>query len=188
MAAVETVLDVLEANSFRRLPKPLLVGGTAFDFDAAATGTDRSHDLVIVSGPRIRAARLGRLVQGLNRALDSQRSRRPVSLVLVAPSLDPSERNELEAQARILTISREEPTEDEVRDAISVLLPLRLPQPRTTNADPLGEVVTGLGIDISDEHRVLIEAARAGQENVQEVLRSFIDAAARDGEDGGSDK
>ena len=48
MPGVEAVLEVLESAGFERLPKPLVVAGTSFDFDAAVKGTGTSHDLVVV--------------------------------------------------------------------------------------------------------------------------------------------
>lgn len=177
VSAVDAVLQVLEANGFRRLPKPLLVGGTTFDFDAAVTGTDRSHDLVIVSGPSANPQRLAQLLSGLNLTLDSVESRRPVSLVLIGPPLKRSVIMNLEDHARVMTISTVEPTEDEVRSAVAVLLPLRLPQARQVSTDPLEELSANLGGDLTDEHRAIIDSARIGPDAVREMLRTYIDSA-----------
>ena len=45
MADISDVLAVLESAGFGKLPKPLTVVGTEFDFEAAARGTGTSHDL-----------------------------------------------------------------------------------------------------------------------------------------------
>jgi len=177
VSAVDTVLQVLEANGFRRLPKPLLVGGTTFDFDAAVTGTDKSHDLVIVSGPTANPKRLAQLLSGLNLTLDSVESRRPVSIVLIGPPLNRSVIMNLEDHARVMTISTVEPTEDEVRSAVAVLLPLRFPQARQVSTDPLEELSANLGGDFTDEHRAIIDSARIGSDAVRETLRTYIDSA-----------
>jgi len=174
---VAAVLTVLEANGFQRLPKPLLVGGTTFDFDAAVTGTDRSHDLVIVSGTNVRPRRLIQLLSGLNRTLDTLASPRPVSLVLLAPQLDRSEMVTLEQSARILRVASKHPTEEEVIAAVSVLLPLRLPQARQVSLDPLDELAESFASTLSDEHRKFIHAARMGPDAVRDVLSAYLDDA-----------
>ncbi|HZJ48386.1 MAG TPA: hypothetical protein VFD97_05050, partial [Acidimicrobiia bacterium] len=60
-SGVEVVLNVLETAGFERLPKPLVVAGTSFDFDAAARGTKVSHDLVVVAASEMAPRRLVRL-------------------------------------------------------------------------------------------------------------------------------
>lgn len=68
MTSVQDVLSVLEQAGFERLPKPLTVVGTEFDFEAAASGTRTSHDLVLVATDRVPRKRLQRLVAGLARS------------------------------------------------------------------------------------------------------------------------
>ena len=57
-SGVETVLAILASEGFEPLPKPLVVDGAIFEFDAAATGTGVSHDLVVVGGQDADAERL----------------------------------------------------------------------------------------------------------------------------------
>lgn len=83
MMSVQDVLGVLEDAGFERLPKPLTVAGPEFDFEAAARGTQPSHDLVLIATDEVPLQRLQRLVAGLARSLDIAASRRPMSLVLV---------------------------------------------------------------------------------------------------------
>jgi len=179
---VDTVLRVLEAATFRRLPKPLVVGGAAFDFDAVVTGTGVSHDLVVVSGPDAETQRRMLLLSGLSRTLDRLQSRRPVSLVLVGLRPDRSVMAELERHARVMVIESEDPTAEEVRSAIAVLLPLRIPVARHVSVEPLDELTAALGSAITNEHRALIDAARIGPDAVREALRTYVDDAAADDE------
>lgn len=176
--AIETVLEVLEGEGFERLPKPLVVAGAAFDFDAAARGTGVSHDLVVIATGVPSSRRLAQLLSGLTRTLDQVESRRPVSLVFVGePPAGPTAAD-LERHARVLPITTETPTADDVRRAVSVLLPLTLPPTARQGQEPLDEVVAKLGTQLSDEHRHLIDEARIGPEAVRDALREYIDAGA----------
>lgn len=177
VAGVENVLKVLESVAFRRLPKPLLVAGTTFDFDAAVTGIGVSNDLVVVSAQEIDSRRLVRLLSGLSRSLDRSGSRRPVSLVLLGTPSDQSVIAELENHARVMVIDCGEPTEEVIRASIAVLLPLDLPGAQKVSVDPLEELVTSLASEMTPEHGSLIDAARIGTDAVREAFRDYIDDA-----------
>lgn len=175
---IETVLEVLEREGFERLPKPLVVGGAAFDFDAAVRGTGVSHDLVVIAGGNPPPRRLVELLSGLARTLDHVQSRRPVSLVFVGdPPVGPTAAD-LERHARVLAVGTATPTADEVRRAVSILLPLHLPSASGHSREPLDEVAANLGTKLSGEHQHLIETARIGAEAVRAALREYIDAGA----------
>jgi hypothetical protein len=176
-SAAETVLSVLEDAGFERLPKPLVVAGSTFEFDAAARGSGLSHDLVVVASELSSPRRLVRLVGGLSRALDQVESRRPVSVVVVGPALDAATTMDLERHARILTIGSEAPNPNEVRSAVAVLLPLTLPDASSQGRDPLAEVAHAIGPSLSDDHRAFIEAARLGSDAVRETLRRYVASA-----------
>ncbi len=178
--AVETVLGVLEANGFERLPRPLVVAGSSFDFDAAVRGTGPSHDLVLVATRDTTSQRLSRLLSGLGRTLDLVQSRRPVTLVLVGALDESFVRMDLERHARLLAIDSESPSAQAVRDAIAVLLPLELPAAARQGREPLDEVVSALGTKLSAEHHQLIANASIGASAVREGLRDFIDRGIRD--------
>ena len=175
VSGVETVLGILSSVGFEPLPKPLVVDGATFEFDAAATGTGVSHDLVVVGGQGAEAERLTRLLSGLSRRLDRSRSRRPVSLVLLGPRPHPSVLSQLEAHARVMLINTEEPTVEQARDAIAVLLPLKLPSARHVSVAPSEELIENLGKSMSDEHRQLIATANSGSEAVREALRRYVE-------------
>ena len=178
---VESVLRVLEDEGFERLPKPLVVAGSSFDFDAAVKGTGVSHDLVVLAASNASQDRLVRLLSALSRTLDQVESRRPVSLVLLGEAVDAQTMTKLEQHARVLTIESDAPHRDEIRRAIAVLLPLTLPTEQSLAKPPLAVVTEHLGAAISDEHRKFIDAAQVGPDEVREWLRTYIDDAA-DGE------
>lgn len=178
--AVELVLGELESAGFRRLPKPLVVAGAVFDFDAAVTGTGVSHDLVVVGGQEADSDRLVQLLSGLNRSLDQLGSRRPVSLVLIGSRPKPETLARLEDSARVMVIKGELPETAAVRDAMAVLFPLHLPPTTQEVADPLDELMADLGSSASDELRLLVDAARIGPDAVRETFRRYLDESLED--------
>lgn len=177
-AGIETVLEVLEEAGFERLPQPLVVAGSTFDFDAAARGTGVSHDLVVVATSTTSSRHLVRLLAGLALTLDQARSRRPVSLVLVGSPPSAPDLADLEEHARVLAIEGDDPDPEQVRRGVAILMPLSLPAAGSRGRDPLAEVVTALGSSASTEHHSLIEAARVGPDEVRDSLRRYIDDAA----------
>lgn len=179
MRCVQEVLDVLERAGFERLPKPLTVVGTEFDFEAAARGTRTSHDLVLVATDQVPRKRLHRLVAGLARSLDLAASRRPVSLVLIGGAT-PSDRMELERYARVLPIESTTPDVAEIEKAVAVLLPLNLPNAELVHgSNPVNEVMAALGpLNATLDHIALIEAAADGPDAVREAFRRYANEGA----------
>ncbi|OBG96904.1 hypothetical protein A5697_20315 [Mycobacterium sp. E3251] len=178
---VESVLRVLEGAGYERLPKPLIVAGSIFDFDAAVKGTGVSHDLVVLATTDNSQRRLLRLLSALSRTLDQVESTRPVSLVLIGETVDARTLANLEQHSRVLTIDSNAPRPEDIRRAVAVLLPLKLPAEQSVGPPPLTLVVERLGAAASEEHQRFIEAAEVGPDEVRESLRRYIDAAA-DGE------
>lgn len=176
--SVESVLQVLEDAGFERLPKPLVVSGSSFDFDAAVKGTGVSHDLVVLATSNTPARHLVRLLSALSRTLDQVDSRRPVSLVLLGETIEARTMTSLELHSRVLTIGSDAPDRDEIRRAVAVLLPLTLPTEQSAGRPPLTMVAEKLGDAASDEHQKFIEAAEVGSDEVRDWLRRYIDAAA----------
>lgn len=176
-SSVEVVLEQLEKAGFQKLPKPLVVGGASFDFDAAVTGTGVSHDLVVVGGQDVDPRHLIQLLSGLNRSLDRLASRRPVSVILLGTRPEAATLGELENSARVMLIESQEPEPADVQNAIAVLLPLHLPETTRKAPDPLDELVKSLGKAATDEYRELINAARLGPETVRSTLREYLEDA-----------
>lgn len=173
----ELVMTVLENGGYQRLPKPLIVAGTEFNFEAAARGTQRSHDLVIITTDRLPTPRRQRLVAGLARSLDLMQSKRPVTLVTVG-DLSSDDKNELERHARVLQVEPPDPSRADIERAIAVLLPLDLPATVIMHgSDPVNQVLAtlGLGPDTA-EHINLVRAAIGGADEVQAALRDYVNA------------
>jgi hypothetical protein len=174
-APLELVMTVLERGGYQRLPKPLTVAGMEFDFEAAARGTQRSHDLVLVTTDRPPALRLQRLLAGLARSLDQAQSRRPITLVIVG-DLSANDKDQLERHARVLHVESGDPSRAEVERAIAVLLPLDLPAAVIMHgSDPANEVLATLGPGPDTaEHITLVRAAIEGADEVRAALRNYV--------------
>jgi hypothetical protein len=84
----------------------------------------------------------------------------------------------MERYARVLPILKSDPSPDEVRKAVAVLLPLELPSATARGRDPLAAVAALLGRSMTAEHQAFIDASRIGPDEVREELRRFIDRAA----------
>lgn len=179
MATVQRVLAVLEHAGFERLPKPLTVAGTEFDFEAAVRGTRTSHDLVLVATDEIPHARLQRLIAGLARSLDIAASNRPMSLVLIG-EVAAADRAEFERYVRVLPIESTTPDDADIEQAIAVLLPLKLPNTDLVHgSDPINEVLALLGpAKATSDYLELVRAAADGPDTVREALRQYMNDGA----------
>ncbi len=141
---VERVAQILESAQFQRTPIPLQIASLKLDVPAAFVGTSPSPDLVVVGDTATQSAReLQRMVEGVGRALDIVRSRRPLTVVLVGPRLDSAALAALSRYARVLPIG-ETADDESIKNWLAVLLPLKLPMP-----------VEGRGIDCLEELRAM---------------------------------
>jgi hypothetical protein len=178
-------MAVLEEHGYVRRPQPLEVARTKFDFEAAAVGTKRSHDLIIVAGTEIAPGRLQRMVASVARSLDIGESKRPLTLVLVGPVATPA-KAEMEEIARVLTVSAD-PSRTEVEDALAVLLPLRaVLGGGHQGLDPLDEVRAHLTTWKQDFDQFML-AARHGQLAVEKTLSRYVNEGANPAYAGGGD-
>lgn len=173
---VERVSELLEGANYRRLPAPLSIAGLSFDIPAAFVGHDRASDLVLVADTAFEpAAKVLRKVEGVGRALDVLRSRRPVTLVLAGP------RPEAEIVEALAKVCRVLPVGTQVDDDpatglmnwLAVLLPLTLPEPSLGLADPLAAVRASA--DALDARvQALIDLAPQGADVVQASLHEML--------------
>lgn len=180
---VEHVARVLEMAQFQRMPIPLQIASLKFEVPAAFIGTSPSPDLVVVGDTATQTAReLQRMVEGVGRALDVVRSRRPLTVVLVGPRLESTTLAALSRYARVLPIG--ETTDDEnLRNWLAVLLPLKLPRPvEARGVDCLEE----LRKSTNAEAQELIDLATLGAKAVAErfvvmVEMPFVEALTQEG-------
>jgi hypothetical protein len=175
---VSRVVKLLESSGFRSLSQPALVGGIPFEFAAMLTGIT-SLDLVAVIdtlGPADES-RMRAEVEGLSRALDLAKSRRPLTIVLVGPPPRVTLTHALSKVCRVLVVGS--PTGDHagaaLLDGLSVLLPLHVEA--DTEAPPeswLALRESLLGADPTAEMLGVIEASESGPEAVTEALREML--------------
>lgn len=178
---------LLEAG-YRSVSAPLVIGGLKFDFPAALVGTETSPDLILIADTAFeQEERLVAKLEGVARALDVARSKRPLTVVVVGPR--PTSAN-LEAMSRVCRVL---PTgtvldmdaDGSLRNWLAVLLPLRLPEAQTPIADDL-EQLSKLGAGLDQEVANLVIPAKQGSQAVQAQLHQIIDAALDDAKEDGA--
>lgn len=176
MQPLDTVLALLDQAGFRLLEMPFVIGGAAFEFDAALVATGHSQDLVVVVGPRAERQRTAEMLGGMNRALDMLASRRPVTVVLVGEPPPRETLRRIQDSARLLNVGDTD-SEEAIGDSLAVLLPLDLPQAGAASAPPLDGLVHRLGKSGADEVAAIVRAATQGHEAVRAAMRDHVEAA-----------
>jgi hypothetical protein len=139
-------------------------------------GDERSLDLILVADLAFdEPKRLLQRVESVARTLDVMRSKRPITLVLAGPRPN---RDVLDAMSRVcrvlpITSAKSEDADAAVRNSLAVLMPLHIPRPSASTAEPLQRVrskAESLDADIS----ALIEVAPRGTEVVEEELHELL--------------
>ncbi len=126
-APVERVVSVLVAAHYKPVETPITVAGMSFDFPAVLLGPPRSSDLIVVADAATESERrIVQRVEGLARALDAMRSKRPMTLVLSGPRLRQPAIDALSRVCRVLSVD-DASDAAALNNAIAVLLPLELP-------------------------------------------------------------
>lgn len=181
---VERISDMLEAAGYRRLSGPLKMAGLEFDFPAVFVGADRSADLILIADTAFEAAaRIQRKVEGVGRALDVLRSKRPVTVVLAGPRPEAEVINAMTKVGRVLPVGTQVDHDSALalRNWLAVLLPLTLPQPSQDVVDPLASV-QAVSSDIDAQIRELIDVAAQGADAVQTKLHDILEKTLGEGD------
>lgn len=177
--SVEEVVTFMTAAGYRKLGLPLTVASVPFEFAAAFVGTERASDLVVVLDTVDEKEEfvVRRKVEGLSRALDVAGSKRPLTTILVGPKPRMKTLDMIGRVCRVLLVgSPLEPRENWIRDALAVLLPLRLPLSEETTTDPIADLNARLPTDIEKTVlQGLISATGKGARGVEEVLRELLE-------------
>lgn len=141
---IEGVVQLLAGAGYRRLESPLSIAGLTFEFPAAMVGENPSPDLILVADMAFESdVRILRKVEGVARALDVARSKRPLTTILVGPRPTASVLDAMTKVCRVLPTGVIG-TEDSGRllhNWLAVLLPLALPEPNQDIAEPLESIV-----------------------------------------------
>lgn len=177
---VGLVTSVLVGAGYLRLPDVLIVGGMKLDFSATFVNQNSSTELVLVADTAVEdEALLIRKIIGVARALDVSRSRRSLTLALVGPRPKPATLESLGKVCRVLPLGSVTGTNADmvVRNWLSVLLPLTLPQADGLAINPLAQVET-LAASLDKPLQRLVDVAVQGESAVRQGLHQLIDDAS----------
>lgn len=177
---VGLVTSALVGAGYLRLPDVLIVGGMKLDFSAAFVNQNSSTELVLVADTAFEdEALLIRKMNGVARALDVSRSRRSLTLALVGPRPKPATLESLGKVCRVLPLGSVTGTNADivVRNWLSVLLPLTLPQADGLAINPLTQVGT-LAASLDEALQRIVDIAVQGESAVRQGLHKLIDDAS----------
>jgi hypothetical protein len=176
---VDRVAEVLAGAGYRRLATPLEIAGLKFDLPAAFVGTSPSPDLIVVADTAFdEEHRILRKIEGIARAMDVVRSKRPLTAVLAGPRPSSVVLDSMSRVCRVLPIGTilDEDPDVALRNWLAVLMPLNLPEPSASIADPLTEIAGHLQ-GLLPEVAGLVDLAHQGADAVQARLHEIISDA-----------
>ena len=169
-------LDVLQGAGYQVHTEILRVVELSFDFDRVLTGPQDHHTLVLlVEQTTTDTDALRRRLSSLALALSRTGSRRPVTLLLVAPPLDQPALKALRQLARLVAIDRVLRTVASVDHILREFRPLVTGDVSAPLVDPLGELASELGKKADHPYaRRLIRAASGGSDAVEQTFRALL--------------
>jgi len=173
---VERIVALLTATNFRRVDTPIVVAGVKFDFDAVLVATASMPDIVLVIDTTVEHEdRVRTKIESFAQALDVVRSKRPLTVILAGPRPITSTLVALARVCRVLPVGTPSVVSEEavLRNWLSILMPLNLPQASDAIADPTHELLEGIEGDdpiVAD----LIAAAPRGAEQVSKTFHRLV--------------
>lgn len=185
---VERITKLLLDAGYRSVSAPLVIGGLKFDFPAALVGAETSPDLILIADTAFeQEERLVTKLEGVARALDVARSKRPLTVVIAGPRPSSSNLETMSRVCRVLPAGTvlDKDAEGSLRNWLAVLLPLRLPEAHASTADAL-EQIAKLGAGLDQEVADLVIPAKQGMRAVQLQLHQIIDDAVADANEDGA--
>ena len=186
---IEGVVEILTGSSYRRLSSPLSIAGLSFEFPAALIGDNPSPDLVLVADTAFEAdTRILRKVEGVARALDVARSKRPLTAILVGPRPTAAVLDAMTKVCRVLPtgVIRPDDTSGLLQNWLAVLLPLALPEPSQNVTEPLESIVhrsDDLDEGIIEIMALGAQGVDAVQARLHELLNTSLEPASEDQEE-----
>lgn len=133
-------------------------------------------DLVVVVDTTLeKDDRIKTKIEGVARALDVVRSKRPLTVILAGPRPRTTMLDAISKVCRVLPVGTLVGEDDDatLKNWLAVLMPLNLPQTSDAIADPMGELLQN--VDASDAvTSELLTAAQRGADDVREVFHSLV--------------
>jgi hypothetical protein len=175
---VDSITALLKQAGYRLLPTPLEIAGMKFNVTAALVGTGTLPDLIIVADTLTDPdERTRSKLEAIARALDTVKSRRPLTAVLTGPRPNSSVMEAISKICRVLPIGSSKPEEAEaaMKNWLAVLMPLDLPQPVEAIADPISELEAAVGYQDLFVNE-LIAVSEQGKDAVEALLHDRIAA------------
>lgn len=173
---VDRVIELLASAGYRRITTPLEIAGLKFDLPAAFVGASPSPDLILIADSAFdNEQRILKKIEGIARAMDVVRSKRPLTAVLAGPRPSSAVLDAMSRVCRVLpigTISDGDP-DAALRNWLAILMPLNLPEPSASIADPLNEIAAQLE-GLQPEVASLVDLAQQGADAVQSRLHELI--------------
>jgi hypothetical protein len=179
---VDRVAELLAGAGYRRVATPLEIAGLKFELPAAFVGASPSPDLILIADTAFEdELRILRKIEGIARAMDVVRSKRPLTAVLAGPRPSSAILDSMSRVCRVLPIGAPlgEDPDATLRNWLAVLMPLNLPEPSASIADPLTEIAGQLG-GLQPEVAGLVDLAQHGSDAVQARLHEIISETLAD--------
>lgn len=180
---VEGVVGLLSEAGYRTLSVPLSIAGLSFDVPAALVGETPSPDLILVADTAFDTEqKILRKVEGVARALDVTRSKRPLTTILVGPKPSAATLDAMTKVCRVLPVGVTEhgATTSLLENWLAVLLPLKLPEPTNDTAESLSSIVSR-SADLDRNIVSLVAFVDQGAHGVQQQLHKLLNAATEAG-------
>jgi len=182
------ITRLLLVAGYRSVSTPLVIGGLKFDFPAALVGTETSPDLILIADTAFeQEERLVAKLEGVARALDVARSKRPLTVVIAGPRPTSANLETMSRVCRVLPTGTvlDKDAEVSLQNWLAVLLPLRLPEVHAPTTNVL-EQFSKLGAGLDQEVADLVIPAKQGTRAVQLQLHQIIDDAVADAKEDGA--
>ena len=175
---VKRVVDFLKGVEFRLLPSPLVIRQSTFEFSAVLMGPGEGSDIVlIVDTVNSKDAEIVRRIQGFARALDSARSRNPLTAVLVGPRPAPDHLKKLIQVCRVLPVGTIPYGADKAKahfsNWLAVLTPLDQIDTNGVVTDPMATLKADIS-DLSEEVRGLCNHLPGGSDAVETAVNNLL--------------
>jgi len=179
---VDRVAEVLGSAGYRRIATPLEIAGLTFDVPAAFVGSSPSPDLIVVADSAFDdEQRILKKIEGIARAMDVMQSRRPLTAIVAGPRPSSAVLDAMSRVCRVLPVGTilDEDADAALSNWLAILMPLNLPEPSASIADPLNEIASQLE-GIQPEVASLVDQARQGADAVQSRLYALISESLGD--------